>query len=104
MKWLRSIVREVWGLFVDDGNFAAAIVVWLALAVLVLPRVAAGWAGPVWFVCGAGGDPGRGVLRSRAANEDRPGLELGLQSAALLSELLRAISGTLRGLDSRLLK
>ena len=50
MKWLRSVVREVWGLFVDDGSFAAAIVVWLALAVLVLPRVAAGWAGPVWFV------------------------------------------------------
>jgi hypothetical protein len=49
VKWLRSIVREVWGLFVDDGSFAAAIVVWLALAVLVLPRVAAGWAGPVWF-------------------------------------------------------
>lgn len=50
MKWLRSIAREVWGLFVDDGSFAAAIVVWLALAVLVLPRVAAAWAGPVWFV------------------------------------------------------
>ena len=50
MKWLRSIAREVWGLFVDDGSFAAAIVVWLALAVVVLPRVAARWAGPVWFV------------------------------------------------------
>ncbi len=50
MKWLRSIVREVWGLFVDDGSFAAAIVVWLAVSVLVLLRVAAGWAGPVWFV------------------------------------------------------
>ena len=50
MKWLRSIAREVWGLFVDDGSFAAAIVVWLTMAVLVLPRVATGWAGPVWFV------------------------------------------------------
>jgi hypothetical protein len=50
VKWLRSIAREVWGLFVDDGSFAAAIVVWLAVAVLVLPQVAAGWAGPVWFV------------------------------------------------------
>ena len=50
MKWLRSIAREVWGLFVDDGSFAFAIVVWLALAVVVLPHVSARWAGPVWFV------------------------------------------------------
>ena len=49
MRWLTSIAREVWGLFVDDGSFAAAIVVWLALAVVVLPRVVARWAGPVWF-------------------------------------------------------
>jgi hypothetical protein len=51
MGWLRSIVREVWGLFVDDGSFAAAIVVWLALAVLVLPRVGVSMraAGPALF-------------------------------------------------------
>ena len=25
MRWLKSIVREVFGLFVEDGSFAAAI-------------------------------------------------------------------------------
>ena len=51
MRWIKSIAREVWGLFVDDGSFAAAILVWLALAVVVLPRVApaARWAGPALF-------------------------------------------------------
>lgn len=48
MNWIRSIAREVFGLFIDDGSFAIAILVWLALAVFVLPRVAADarWAGP----------------------------------------------------------
>jgi hypothetical protein len=51
MGWLKSIVREVYGLFVDDGSFAIAIVAWFALIVLVLPRVVrvAGWGGPVFF-------------------------------------------------------
>ncbi len=31
MNWIRSIVREVIGLFVDDGSFAALIVLWIAL-------------------------------------------------------------------------
>ena len=50
MHWYRSIVREVVGLFVDDGSFAVAIVVWLVVCV-VLPRVAAGarWAGLALF-------------------------------------------------------
>ena len=52
MRWIKSIAREVLGLFVDDGSFAAAIVIWVALCVVVLPRVAgcARWAGPVIFV------------------------------------------------------
>lgn len=51
MRWLRSVVREVVGLFVDDGSFALAIVVWLALGAWVLPRLAgpAGWTGPALF-------------------------------------------------------
>ena len=51
MRWYRSIAREVVGLFVDDGSFAIAILVWLALVVVVLPRLAAGarWAGPALF-------------------------------------------------------
>jgi hypothetical protein len=47
-NWLRSIGREVLGLFVDDGSYAGAIVVWVALAVLALPRLGLGaWDGPV---------------------------------------------------------
>jgi hypothetical protein len=51
MSWIRSIVREVLGLFVDDGSFAIAIVVWLGVAVLLLPLIAAHkhWAGPALF-------------------------------------------------------
>jgi len=51
MRWHRSIAREVVGLFVDDGSFAIAILVWLALVVVVLPRLAAGarWAGLALF-------------------------------------------------------
>jgi hypothetical protein len=35
MKWLKTILREILALFVDDGSFAAAILVWL---------------GVVWFI------------------------------------------------------
>ena len=51
MRWLKSIAREVIGLFVEDGSFAVAILAWLALAVVVLPRagLATRVAGPVLF-------------------------------------------------------
>jgi hypothetical protein len=51
MHWLKSIAREVFGLFVDDGSFAVAILLWLALAILVLPRFApaARWTGPALY-------------------------------------------------------
>ena len=51
MRWLKSIAREILGLFVDDGSFAIGILVWVVLAVGVLPRVASGarWAGPALF-------------------------------------------------------
>jgi hypothetical protein len=39
MSWLKAIVLEIYGLFVDDGSFALAIVVWLAIAMFVLPRL-----------------------------------------------------------------
>jgi hypothetical protein len=52
MGWIKSVAREVWGLFVDDGSFAAAIVVWLALVLLAVRRVAWGarFGGVVLFV------------------------------------------------------
>jgi hypothetical protein len=51
MGWLTSIAREVLGLFVDDGSFAIAILVWLALAVAGLPHIRAHprLTGPVLF-------------------------------------------------------
>jgi hypothetical protein len=51
MRWIRSVAREVVGLFVDDGSFAGAIVVWLVVCIVALPRVAqaAHWAGPALF-------------------------------------------------------
>ena len=51
MGWLKSIGREVIGLFVDDGSFAIAILVWAAFVVLVLAHVVghANWTGPALF-------------------------------------------------------
>jgi hypothetical protein len=51
MRWLKSIARELLGLFVDDGSFAIAILVWAAFVVVVLAHVAgpASWTGPALF-------------------------------------------------------
>lgn len=51
MSSLKTIVAEILGLFVDDGSFALAIVVWLGLAGLVLPRLQAlgPWASALLF-------------------------------------------------------
>lgn len=52
MGWIKSVAREVYGLFVDDVSFAVAIVVWLAIAGVALPHTR--WAGPVLFAGLAG--------------------------------------------------
>jgi hypothetical protein len=39
MRWAQAVIGEVLGLFMDDGSFALAIVIWLALAWLLLPRL-----------------------------------------------------------------
>ena len=31
MKWIKNILREIYGLFVDDGAFALAILIWLGI-------------------------------------------------------------------------
>ncbi len=51
MTWIATIARKLLGLFVDDGSFALAILAWLLLAGLALPRLGlgAGWQGPVLF-------------------------------------------------------
>ncbi len=37
MNWIRTILAEIYGLFVDDGLFAVVIVAWLLVVFLVLP-------------------------------------------------------------------
>ena len=44
MTVLGTARSKLWGLFVDDGRFAGAIVLWLAASWLVLPRLAL----PLW--------------------------------------------------------
>lgn len=39
MGWLRAIIDEIIGLFVDDLGFAVAILVWLGVLVFVVPRL-----------------------------------------------------------------
>ncbi len=39
MTWLRKIAAELFGLFVDDGSFAIAILVWLGVLWLALPHL-----------------------------------------------------------------
>jgi hypothetical protein len=52
MKVLKTIFQEMVGLFVDDGSFAFAIVVWIAFVKVVLSRVAfmARWHGIIMFL------------------------------------------------------
>ncbi len=52
MRWLKTVCKEVYGLFVDDGGFASAILAWVALVKLVLPRIPLlrAWQGVVLFV------------------------------------------------------
>jgi membrane protein implicated in regulation of membrane protease activity len=45
MNSLRTIFREIFGLFVDDVSFAVLILVWLGLTALLLPHL--GWV-PRW--------------------------------------------------------
>ena len=50
MRLLRRVLRELWGLFVDDGVSAALILGWIGVACIVLhslPGVM--WSGPILF-------------------------------------------------------
>ena len=49
MLLIRRCVLEFWGLFVEDGPFAAAILVWIAIVAFPLRRVLPEkWDGPVF--------------------------------------------------------
>jgi len=51
MAWLKTILHEAYGLFVDDGSFAVAILLWLGINWQVLPRLGlpSAWGGPILF-------------------------------------------------------
>jgi membrane protein implicated in regulation of membrane protease activity len=53
MNSIRTIFREIFGLFVDDGSFAILILAWLGLTLFLLPHL--GWL-PRWrgFILFAG--------------------------------------------------
>jgi len=51
MSWFRRFCLEFWGLFVDDGSHALAILLWVAIAIFVLPKLLPDeWKGPVLFL------------------------------------------------------
>jgi hypothetical protein len=39
VKWLKNILREIFGLFVDDGSFALAILIWIAVVRWATPHL-----------------------------------------------------------------
>ena len=39
MAWMKSVAAEFIGLFVDDGSLAVAVLIWLAAAWVLLPRL-----------------------------------------------------------------
>ena len=52
MAWIKTILHEIFGLFVDDGSFALAVLVWLAAVWLLVPRlgIAQPWGSVILFV------------------------------------------------------
>jgi hypothetical protein len=51
VRWMKTIVQELFGLFIDDGSFALAIVVWIGVLWFLAARVlhSATWNGAVLF-------------------------------------------------------
>lgn len=51
MQWIRAVLRELLGLFIEDGRFAATILIWLGAAKLALPRLGMPrrWQGAILF-------------------------------------------------------
>jgi hypothetical protein len=51
MQWLKTVFVEIFSLFVDDGSFAIAVLVWLVVAgtVFAYVNIPAGAKGPVLF-------------------------------------------------------
>jgi len=52
MSWLRAAFRELFSLFVDDIRYSSALVGWIGVATLGVPRleVARNLGGPILFL------------------------------------------------------
>jgi hypothetical protein len=73
MQWLRNVVREIFGLFVDDGSFAFAVLVWIGVVWLVLHRMRMAVPGGIILFVGLGLILTESVIRfsRRAATKGR---------------------------------
>ena len=51
MRGLKAVIAQIFGLFVDDGRFSLAIIVWVGAVWLVLPRLnmLRAWSGVILF-------------------------------------------------------
>jgi hypothetical protein len=51
MRWLGTILNELFGLFVDDGSFAITIIAWLGVTWILSLHILANiqWSGIVLF-------------------------------------------------------
>jgi hypothetical protein len=72
MQWVRNVVREIFGLFVDDGSFALAVLVWIGVVWLVLHRTRIVVPGGIILFVGLGFILTENAIRfsRRAANTD----------------------------------
>ncbi len=52
MGWMRTVAREVLGLFVDDGSFALAILLWLGVMRFTASHLRPGVLGGVILAAG----------------------------------------------------
>jgi hypothetical protein len=51
MSVLRGILREFWGLFVDDGLLAMGLILWIGVAALLVPAFGlTAIGGPILFL------------------------------------------------------
>jgi hypothetical protein len=50
MASLKTIVKELWGLFVDDGSLALALIIWVAACGIGLPYLPIAAAAPILFL------------------------------------------------------
>lgn len=48
---MKAVFKELLGLFVDDASLAIGLLIWVAIAGYLLPRLALGvWSGPMLFL------------------------------------------------------